>query len=250
LIKEFKAEDPYRISRNVNPETGEFRLVVHIDHEWQHIWSILIGEFIHNLRSALDHMVYELVRLKTRRPPPDLSRTQFPVFLLEFENKPAKRHGFYNSSKAMLVGVGDDARALIVAEQPFKTGEGNASPLWHLHELSNWDKHRSISMTHALTEQVSITVNTKDIRALYGRPVGPIENGTILGGGFITSRDRPLLEWIEEVDVKADFTAKVAFANPRAVKGLPIEISLAAMGSRTLRIVNRIYEAIFEKAAT
>jgi hypothetical protein len=43
--------------------------------------------------------------------------------------------------------VGQDAVDLIQSEEPFSTGEGVYSPLWHLQELSNADKHRTLHLT-------------------------------------------------------------------------------------------------------
>src|SRR5262249_8364684 len=100
------------------------------------MWSVIIGEIIHDLRSALDHSVYVLVIKATSASPPDGSRTQFPIFLLASK--------FDLHSLSMLKGVSNKSAALIKSLQPFSTGEGGGSPLWHLNQLSNFDKHRTI----------------------------------------------------------------------------------------------------------
>lgn len=103
------------------------------------MWGIIIGEIVHDVRSALDHFVYQLVIHSTDRPPAEDNRTQFPIFL---DAAKFKKHGLN-----MLIGVSKKARDLIEALQPFSTGEHEKSPLWHLNQLSNIDKHRTLHLT-------------------------------------------------------------------------------------------------------
>lgn len=248
-IQRFDAGHPYRIDKYVNPDTGEFGFHFALHRHWHDDWAILIGEYIHNLRSALDHLVYELVRLETGHPPPLLGRTQFPIFDREFdEKKPGKRKGFHSGAKPMLVGVGDTARALIEREQPYKTGERQSSPLWHLHELSNWDKHRTIHLTHALSQSFTIEAPFPAVHFVHCRQAGPLKNGAILGGGMFALRDRPLSEWVDQVDVKFKFTADIGFEHPHAVKGLLVRPTLSAIGGRVVRILNSVHKDVFDKS--
>ena len=43
------------------------------------MWGVLIGEILHNLRSALDHLIWQLVILETGAPP-TTTKTAFPIF--------------------------------------------------------------------------------------------------------------------------------------------------------------------------
>jgi hypothetical protein len=44
------------------------------------MWGVQVGEIVHNLRSALDHSIWELVILTTGRPPALPTKNQFPIF--------------------------------------------------------------------------------------------------------------------------------------------------------------------------
>ena len=41
------------------------------------VWSVIVGDFAYNLRSALDHLVWQLALLNTNNPN---QRTEFPIF--------------------------------------------------------------------------------------------------------------------------------------------------------------------------
>lgn len=242
LVQTYRSSKPYTIRRYMNTAVGECWADVRIKKSIPVVWGVLIGELIHNFRSALDHLVWELVILETGAPPV-ANKTQFPVFLTEagFNNK---RRG-----ENFLHGVGTEAKAIIKSLQPYSTGEGEDSPLWHLHELSNWDKHRTIYLTQALTESVSIEAPGNLIKGLFAFPTGPLEDGTVLGGvQFIDRPEIPFVDWIGQVDVKFHFTTHIGFKHPPLLEGQNIEPTLAAMGSRVIAIVNRVYEEIFEKS--
>jgi len=92
------------------------------------------GDIIHNLRSALDHLAYQLVMVGTNDAVPlHPRRIQFPI---------AESFSAYESRKARKVeGMRDDAKLAIDNAKPYKGGN---DALWRIHELDNTDKHRSL----------------------------------------------------------------------------------------------------------
>ena len=77
-------------------------------------------------------------------------QTQFPIFLSE--------GGFDRRGVAkFLLNVHPDAIGAIKSEQPFRTGECAERPLWHLKELSDVDKHRTLHVTGALVQAFKAT---------------------------------------------------------------------------------------------
>ena len=94
-------------------------------------WPLLAGEAIQNLRSALDHLVYE--KSGGRR------NTQFPIF--------TERSNFEDKAPGRLKGVPDDVKAMIEEVQPFRAIPDAAAqdPLAQLSSLSNLDKHRVLA---------------------------------------------------------------------------------------------------------
>lgn len=100
-------------------------------------WSILAGEIIYNVRTALDHLAWQVVLRCGGQP---TRQTAFPIF--------ADEDSFDESSQRMLAGMSEEARVLIRALQPFVTGRDHPQmeTLWVLHELHNIDKHRVLHL--------------------------------------------------------------------------------------------------------
>lgn len=139
-------------------------------------WGLLVGDAVHNMRSALDHLVYALaIRVTGQDPPPDFNRLQYVVV-----DDPSHWEGQLRHLKPL----NDEMRELIESVQPYK-----ASPLdrmkydvlrW-LREIDDADKHRAIrpvfivpagfeAILHAITEG-PMTVHA---------PLAPIEDGATL----------------------------------------------------------------------
>ena len=148
----FLDTDPYeprvqfrRVPGNLTaPIVKDFAIRMIVKKPCPPMWSVIIGEIVHDLRSALDHSIFELVIHATGTWLSEESRTQFPIFIDDAK--------YDTSSLPMLRGVSDNAAVLIKSFQPFATGEGTKSPLWHLCQLSNFDKHRSIHLTGGTLE--------------------------------------------------------------------------------------------------
>jgi hypothetical protein len=114
-------------------------------------WALLVGDCVHNLRSALDNLVYGLARIKAD-PPRDPRSIQFPIF--------ASREAFQKSgaARATLEQLPARAAELVTAWQPFHRDSAAhiaADALNLLHHLSNQDKHR-------LPQVVLLSVNQRD----------------------------------------------------------------------------------------
>jgi hypothetical protein len=96
--------------------------------------GVIVGDFLHNLRCVLDHLVWQLVELNGQEP---TRQNQFPIFdSPEAYEKAAGRY---------LRGVAPDHMALIETFQPYHLGPNAAyHSLAVLRELSNIDKHRFV----------------------------------------------------------------------------------------------------------
>jgi hypothetical protein len=185
-IDAFFESKPLEIVRGVNPDSNEVFGVLRVKRECPPAWGILVGDFIHNLRSALDHLVWQLVIHETGNPPPTFD-TQFPIFQTEAGYKT-------RGEQVRLKGVGANAKALIKTLQPFSTGEGTNSPLWHLHELSNFDKHRRICLASAVTHDLHVQGVAGEIVGLMLAKQGKLQDGAILMGVRMAPSNIPILE--------------------------------------------------------
>jgi len=116
-------------------------------------WSVRVGDFLHNARTALDHLVWQLALANDATP--DTSN-QFPICLTPEE--------FAESMKRnRLRGVHEDDAQVIKETQPYahEDFQGYSSdqlkidqPLAILRELSNTDKHRVLNPTLAMVRNV------------------------------------------------------------------------------------------------
>jgi len=89
------------------------------------------GDIVHNLRSALDHLAYQLVVVGSGKEPS--RRVEFPI---------AKDATTYEAEKARKVeGMRPLAIEAIDNLKPYKSGNDR---LWRIHELDNIDKHRTL----------------------------------------------------------------------------------------------------------
>jgi hypothetical protein len=105
-------------------------------------WGLILGDFANNLRSALDHLVWQLVILSGARPG---RHNQFPICLREARYWGSKKDGIRSVREHRLKGVDEDYRTPIDTVQPYLRGrDPHLSMLAGLRDLSNFDKHQVI----------------------------------------------------------------------------------------------------------
>ncbi len=111
--------------------------------------SILAGEVLYQLRSALDYLAFDLVMLNPRKIvlPRDLEKNCcFPLWLSVPKKQPV-----YNCFEHILPGISKPAFAFIEGVQPYHAGNFGifeiSNVLRLLAQLSNVDKHRHLNLT-------------------------------------------------------------------------------------------------------
>jgi len=95
------------------------------------VMSAIVGDLVHNLRSALDYVAWQLVESNHGQPD---TRTGYPICVAEKD--------FESSGRAALRGAKEEAILAIRATQPFIAAAPEAHPLEVLRRLDNHDKHR------------------------------------------------------------------------------------------------------------
>jgi hypothetical protein len=97
--------------------------------------GVVLGDLVHNLRSALDHLVWQAVLRNGHEPN---NSHQFPI---------CEEERFWRAVRARrLRGVADEDTDAIRQVQPF-TVVVKPTPLTRLREISNEDKHRLVTPT-------------------------------------------------------------------------------------------------------
>ena len=188
-IRSFINSKPYRISREFNRDARE------------QIWKLetdppvvpsrihgIIGDTISNLRSALDHIVWQLVLANGQTP---TRRNAFPIC--------AKKAEFQDRGTPMLGGVGSEPKAIIERFQPCNGGD---RALWVLNELSNIDKHRFLPV---------IFVNVTSVKALSVIPIPSKASIEIIINTGPIQRGAELLR-LAQCDVEVDFEPEFGIA--------------------------------------
>jgi hypothetical protein len=207
-IREAGQGDPYRLPLRVQgePETGGKTLRVGALPDKAEEWGLLIGDAIHNLRCALDHIWWALAIKHLEREPTEqeASSIQFPILKPGGNWDPGNHTGW----------VGAEATEIAAEAQPHNGLDGGEiHPLAVLRVLSNADKHRVIAATvHVLGEttiQMRRIKGEGEISGLIGTAESiqdrPVKEGDVV---FRIPADSVLLH--PDVEYKADLTGYVA----------------------------------------
>jgi hypothetical protein len=110
-------------------------------------WGVVLGEVAHDLRSALDHAIYQLSLDFSGK---EVERSGFPISgkTSSWEIRGAKAtkdnpEGFAPTcARYQLRGVSPNVVDYVKRVQPFSSADPKTSPLLALQELWNQDKHR------------------------------------------------------------------------------------------------------------
>ena len=123
-------------------------------------FGVLLGDCVHNLRSALDHAIWQTTLLDggtTDRA------TQFPI-------ASKSEQQFERMAKTQIRGLSAEHRALVKSVQPYNHETGaSAHPLAVLADLSNTDKHQLVHTTYSFMGEDADAI----LDALVGNSQGP-----------------------------------------------------------------------------
>lgn len=161
-FSQFVNSHPYETVRNFDPQSGEhYATVIRGDTDMSE-WSLRVGDIVHNLRSALDNLVFELAVKESGHHPAICDLTlQFPI--ADHPNgwfDPRKKKGKRDCVSLLSL----DAQAVIEGLQPCKRSDKTTPhKLSVLRDLSNWDKHKHIAVTLMAASESSIEITGEGI---------------------------------------------------------------------------------------
>jgi hypothetical protein len=223
-ISYFKETKHSIVRAEYNPVSGKDIYRIKIDGPPPSLdWGVYIGEIAHNLRSALNYLVYQLALLNPANRPETVARDkrlQFPIFTDVSEYR---RNG--ESTIRLLT---PKHKAIIEGLQPYNSvssislptidlseRSGRRSPLFWLEEINNMDKHRLIHVTGVKAGSYSV--------AYWGDINNPIKD---FGTFSILEDGAEFLEALPEVHVNTQIHPLIAFA---PTLGFPPEIEKRAV---------------------
>jgi len=135
LIKEFGSECEDRIIASWDPKLSQFKVDFPDPHP---NLPLAVSDAVHNLRAALDYLVYELA-LKDSGS--EKHGTQFPIEEFKLSVAPnGNKIGFDVVAPRYLKGLNAEHIAVIESMQPYRGAEWARD----LKDISNRDKHRKL----------------------------------------------------------------------------------------------------------
>jgi hypothetical protein len=84
-VRSYLSRKPFAVVPEEEPHTGDLVYKVRINESVPVQWSAIVGDIIHNLRSALDHVAYELVQANGQ---PATRETAFRFLIMRPNSKP------------------------------------------------------------------------------------------------------------------------------------------------------------------
>jgi hypothetical protein len=162
--------------------------------------AILAGEIVYQLRSAIDHLAFELVKLNPGGivlPPKWEERALFPLWIT------APKSTAYNCFNSQLPGISRLAFTFIESLQPYRNGPGHHNVMAIIAKLSNVDKHRHLN---AILPRVAVRQDFHSSGGVHSTSVvGGFKQGAEVPSLTMTRGDAP------KVDVRRSFLPYVTF---------------------------------------
>ena len=256
-IEPFEQRDTHSVRVEVDPDAGKYEFYVTGLEIPDPDWGLMIGDCLHNARTALDYVMVRLWALVTGQDPKDVSHIQFPIY-----NDPQKFASVRERHKELAFS---GYLATIEALQPFncwnpsiwgfggtpsgqfKTPASLPGSLDRLSSLDNIDKHRVVHATWVGTKFGGWLNVGSDAPEGYESIGGsstfdPLENDTKVGDWTFNT---PLPgDWRPtEMQMKGYFPIQVAFPDPSPVKGVLEILPWCISGAEA---VIEIFRPVFE----
>ena len=148
------------VRAELNPKTGNYVYRTQGDFALSLDWGVSIGEIAHNLRSALDGIVYQVAKADGANAEA-LGQTEFPIFLIRYTKRRRRRRPgkgkppliphFEHDGREKIKALSDEHQTMIERLQPYHRRsedglKGTAHPLYWLQQINNADKHRVIQV--------------------------------------------------------------------------------------------------------
>jgi len=222
----YLASNPYQLNQIEEPN-GDLVLRIRIVRAIPHDWAAVVGDAVHNLRSSLDLLAWQLVERNNGQPSRD---TCFPITSSLQAFEPALRRA--------LAGAHPAAMRMVRLLKPYAGGN---LILNQTHSLDIVDKHRLVLIVGAAHKSLL----TK-MRMPVPWQAAPVEFPPIA----LNPADRqfPLADGAEvfrimaaarkgDIQSEPQIVFELAFGDVSEVKGLPLVPTLELMHKYTSRIV-------------
>ncbi len=188
----FNAGEPFKIVHEPSSDGSEHVFRAQILREPPPVLSVIIGDALQNMRSALEHLAWGLTPEEDRRK--SERSIGFPVYTDErafFQVD--KNRGTYStrSGAHKIRAMESKARTAIAQLQPYKSKDPHEHPLWLLNELARTDRHQSLRLVGAFANPITQSWRKRgasggfdfDLSRVQRTEInlGPFEQGKVVG---------------------------------------------------------------------
>jgi hypothetical protein len=238
-METFIGSKPYEDVHDFESQPGQHLVRFKIWERPEPWWSPIIGDIVHNVRSALDHLAWQLVIRNGRNP--KSARSQFPIVILDPFDPSV--HRCPEAAKRARVSWKNQTRGMHKADiellkrlQPYNGPDPpNEHPLARLSQFSNWDKHKEFHFPSQVFMDYHFRATMKDVRItlLYLKSRGEaLEHDEIIARyGVVATGPNPKLH----MNPKGLFD--VAFGEGSPLEGLGIKETLPTLINHVMEII-------------
>lgn len=228
LAKIFLKSKPYALIDQIDPDTGEYVITLKVHRSHPLNWAVIAGEITHNLRSMLDHFIWQLVLLCGGTP---TTHTQFPIVDDPDDfSKPRV--------KLMTEGLDNDALTFIKSLQPYTRWERDRAklttdecsllarthPLFTLRTFSNVEKHQILLDPSPIFLGGIVHAPIEEIRDLFLRVSdrwGVYEDGAEIFREKLAPGIDPDMDMHFDPTLLISFSRRATYRNPAETAPFP-----------------------------
>lgn len=164
--------------------------------------AILAGEIIYHLRSALDHLAFDLVQFNRDGiilPAKWEENCMFPTWTtLKPGQKPPLPYGVFSN----LPGIPKEAHAIIERVQPYYSVGAPNGWIGYLVALSNIDKHRRFALTRT---RGSLRTDIRLESGMSGSSIVSLEHGAQIPSPLPSDHPDPIVEMNRSISLFVAF---------------------------------------------
>lgn len=210
----------------VDPKTRKREVRIEFPESLKLDFGVMVGDVVHNFRSALDHLIAQLAFANGKTP--NMGHA-FPLFERNPTRKPKRTaskkvrdaaHKERSEWGKYVSGIHKDAIAILKTLQPYDGTYGTlTTDLLALHELWNRDKHRVLNLA---------AVEVVDSRTDFG---GATLTSFEIGGEDSASfYSATFADPSQAMDVNEEFGVQIVFSEEGPVQGKAVIPTLAGLG--------------------
>jgi hypothetical protein len=235
----FNAGEPYRIVHEPNADSSEHIFYAKVLKEPPPFLSVIVGDALQNMRSALEHLVWGLTPQSTRATAE--WTVGFPIYAKEstFVQRDKNTSSGYSTRSGMhkIWTMDLKARTAIQQLQPYKTGHDE---LLLLNELARVDRHQSLRMMGGANPSFTYGWRKRGTNGPFVADFSLIRDqiNVTFGGPFVDGAEIGHFRFNEpEMEVQFDLPRYVAFRDEGPAKGRHVLGTLTGIRRYIERVV-------------